>query len=163
MVCYPKYSRHESTVRAHRVPRRSTLRQAVQQFFFKCRFGRNEKKCGGICSRPLSMRLAQHGVGEMPAARGSSRVVNPVTGSKMGRRRTRALDAAVEDLIRQSESLSTTADGSFGSTTQGHGGEFCPVVMHRPPYMDVQTVKTNLTADQAAKLEVKSRAVMMEV
>ncbi|CAM9448639.1 unnamed protein product, partial [Ectocarpus sp. 13 AM-2016] len=33
--------------------------------------------------------------------------------------------------------------------------------MHRPPYMDVQTVKTNLTVDQAAKLEGQSHCFLL--
>lgn len=60
-----------------------------------------------------------------------------------------------EIIGEQSRSVPATTDDSYDSTTQGHGSELRPVAMHRPPYMDVQTVKTNLTVDQAAKLEVK--------
>lgn len=95
----------------------------------------------------------------MPTVRGSSRSVNSKLGSKMERRRNRALASAVGALIQQSESLSTSADGSsYDSRTHG-SGDFSPVATQRPPYMDVQTVKTNLTADQAAKLEVYLRVL----
>lgn len=105
--------------------------------------------------RKTPLNLRQHEKGGMPTVHGSNRSVTPLSEPKMRRRRSRALASVVVDLIQQPGSLSTTADGySYDSTTQGHSGEFCPVVMHRPPYMDVQTVKTNLTADQAAKLEV---------
>lgn len=61
-----------------------------------------------------------------------------------------------ENIGGQSRSVPATADDYYDSTTQGIGSELRPVAMHRPPYMDVQTVKTNLTVDQAAKLEVNN-------
>lgn len=50
--------------------------------------------------------------------------------------------------MQQSGSSSTNVDASYDR------GNVYPALMHKPPYMDVQTVKTNLTVDQAAKLEV---------
>ncbi len=70
----------------------------------------------------------------------------------MRRSRSRALASDVDDLIGQHGS--STTEGSHDSSAEGHAGGFCPAVMQRPPYLDVQTVKTNLTVDQAAKLEV---------
>lgn len=51
----------------------------------------------------------------------------------------------------------TTTTASYWTNSQGTGGEGCCTELYKPPYMDVQTVKTNLTVDQAAKLEVRSK------
>lgn len=76
----------------------------------------------------------------------------------MRRRQRRGLDSAVGDLAGHSASLSTTLDSSYDSTSQGHGGGLGQAQIHKPPYMDVQTVKTKLTVDQAAKLEASTYA-----
>lgn len=89
----------------------------------------------------------------MSTIHGSSISVTRKSEPGTRRRQSRALASAVGDLVGHSGSVTTTVDGSYNSTTQGYGGGLGPALMHRPPYMDVQTVKTNLTVDQAAKLE----------
>lgn len=83
--------------------------------------------------------------------------VTPKLEPRMRQRQSRALASDVGDLVGRSGSLSTTLDGSYDATTHGYGGGLAPAPMQRPPYMDVQTVKTNLTVDQAAKLEASLR------
>lgn len=52
-----------------------------------------------------------------------------------------------------SRSTTTTGTGTSSCRTTMQGREQCPPT-YKPPYMDVQTVKANLTIDQAAGLEV---------
>lgn len=48
----------------------------------------------------------------------------------------------------------TATTASYWANSQNSGSEGGCLGLYKPPYMDVQTVKTNLTVDQAAKLEV---------
>jgi len=103
---------------------------------------------GALSALGLGWELGKHAVGEVsPVFVG---VVIKLE-SPMRRRRSRALASDVDDLIGQ---YGSSTEGAHDSTAEGHAGGFCPAVMQRPPYLDVQTVKTNLTVDQAAKLEV---------
>ena len=83
-------------------------------------------------------------------------------GTRQGKRRQ--APAAAEARVvgsrdgARSSSRSTDATSSSSCWTMMEGrGQRPPA--YKPPYMDVQTVKTNLTMDQAAVLEVKSLAV----
>ena len=95
------------------------------------------------------------------STRTMSRTSSSLERSDLGRgQRRRRPPSAVEARVgsrdgARSSSRSTTTAGTGTSScwTTMQGREQWPPT-YKPPYMDVQTVKANLTIDQAARLEV---------
>lgn len=104
--------------------------------------------CGSAVDVRASLPTRQTRQTSMSTARGSTEGSEPRT---RGRTRPRLLVGEKESSRCGNRSATYSSSSSCLSPQSGGG---C-LAMCRAPYMDVQTVKTNLTADQAAMLEVK--------